>query len=745
MTISSEVRKAGPYAGNDTASAFPFAFKVFSSTDVLVVRTDEAGNETILTEGPDYSVSLGANQDTAPGGSVLLPSPLGYGYSLTVASRLANLQPVDLTNQGGFYPRVINSALDRLTILVQQLAESVSRSLKVAISTPPGVSAELPAPVPYGILGWNGEGTGFINTDPSGASTLAADLASVANGKGGALVGYYDPLKPAPSPAYLKTMSDMLNGDPVSALRFVKTSETTAIRDFTSTYDVTADIQTGIDAFEDIGGGTLRPVAGKYNLSSTLRIKKNRVAVIGEGVNTLFYRLVGMVGDTLLVSAVDPTAETIYDVTVAGIKFDSAAAMLADAHLEVVEAAYCTLEKLSIQNGFIGMHLRGLRASKIDKLHIRSGQLYGGVQAGSRFLLVEDSPRALSTSENVEVLMSNFNFTANGAAAYVEYGWEQREADGFWAVNGHIRGASIANAFFNAAASPQLLGMKCTNVWFDGLTTRCLLIAGAPAGYAGTYEFTGCTMTGGTTHAVDIAAGAVLDTVTFNGGTTGWVDAQKAWNIAAGDNVVINGHTFHTLNASNAAASSAIAIAAGVGAVTVDGGTIHSSPNLDYGLVNNGTAQTTVNGVAFRDLAAAAKPVHLVNPATTRYASAGCTTDQATGYVLGNAQTGEFLNVADDTAVSVNLGEILGGIIAVSMKYNLGASGIVAVETADPAAVAIVAGGASLAVTTGVLSGTTGTDGKLTVAITDAGVLYFENRTGTTRNIIWRVLSRDAL
>lgn len=193
MTISSEVRKAGPYAGNDIASAFPFAFKVFSSADVLVVRTDEAGNETILTEGPDYSVSLGANQDTAPGGSVLLPSPLGYGYSLTVASRLANLQPVDLTNRGGFYPRVINSALDRLTILVQQLAESVSRSLKVAISTPPGVSAELPAPVPYGILGWNGEGTGFINTDPSGASTLAADLASVANNKGGALVGYQLP------------------------------------------------------------------------------------------------------------------------------------------------------------------------------------------------------------------------------------------------------------------------------------------------------------------------------------------------------------------------------------------------------------------------------------------------------------------------------------------------------------------------------------------------------------------------
>ena len=49
MTISSEVRKAGPYDGNDVTTSFPFSFKVFSADDVVVVLTDPAGIETTLT------------------------------------------------------------------------------------------------------------------------------------------------------------------------------------------------------------------------------------------------------------------------------------------------------------------------------------------------------------------------------------------------------------------------------------------------------------------------------------------------------------------------------------------------------------------------------------------------------------------------------------------------------------------------------------------------------------------------
>lgn len=147
MTISSEVRKAGPYDGNDVTTSFPFSFKVFSADDVVVVLTDPAGIETTLTgSGTDYSVTLNADQGTAPGGTVEKVSALATDYLLTITSSVPNLQPLDLTNQGGFYPKVINAALDRLTILAQQNAEQIGRSVKVPISssvTPDSLIAQL--------------------------------------------------------------------------------------------------------------------------------------------------------------------------------------------------------------------------------------------------------------------------------------------------------------------------------------------------------------------------------------------------------------------------------------------------------------------------------------------------------------------------------------------------------------------------------------------------------------------------
>ena len=137
MTISSTIRKAGPFIGNDSASTFPFTFKVFDAAEVEVVRLDVATTiETILSLTTDYTVSLNQDQDSNPGGSItLVAGPLATGFNLVVTSDLANLQPTDLTNQGGFYPEVINDALDRATIQIQQLKEKVDRSAKLTITS----------------------------------------------------------------------------------------------------------------------------------------------------------------------------------------------------------------------------------------------------------------------------------------------------------------------------------------------------------------------------------------------------------------------------------------------------------------------------------------------------------------------------------------------------------------------------------------------------------------------------------
>jgi hypothetical protein len=136
MTISSTTRIAGPFVGNGTASAFPFTFKVFAAGDLDVIRlATSTGVETTLVLTTDYTVALNIDQDSNPGGTVtLVAGPLATGFTLTITSDIANLQPTDLTNQGGFYPEVITDSFDRATIQIQQMAGEVSRSIKAPIS-----------------------------------------------------------------------------------------------------------------------------------------------------------------------------------------------------------------------------------------------------------------------------------------------------------------------------------------------------------------------------------------------------------------------------------------------------------------------------------------------------------------------------------------------------------------------------------------------------------------------------------
>lgn len=129
MTISSTTRQAGPYAGNDVTTVFPFAFKVFAAADLLVVETDADDVQTELVLTTDYSVSLNGDQNVSPGGSITRVGALPAGYELLITSDMDALQPTNLTNAGGFYPKVINDALDRLTILVQQVGYLSRRAL----------------------------------------------------------------------------------------------------------------------------------------------------------------------------------------------------------------------------------------------------------------------------------------------------------------------------------------------------------------------------------------------------------------------------------------------------------------------------------------------------------------------------------------------------------------------------------------------------------------------------------------
>jgi hypothetical protein len=181
MSISTAARKAGPFIGNDAATAFAFAFKVFGSADLLVMQADIAsGVETALTLDSDYTVTLNGDQDNNPGGTVtLLTGALPLGQKLVITTSIAELQAVAVTNQDGFNPDLLNDALDLVTMLVQQLREVAERSLTFPITGAPS-SAMLPGPAERAgkMLMFDGDGNPLLMAIAPGGTVPGAQAAA---------------------------------------------------------------------------------------------------------------------------------------------------------------------------------------------------------------------------------------------------------------------------------------------------------------------------------------------------------------------------------------------------------------------------------------------------------------------------------------------------------------------------------------------------------------------------------------
>ena len=133
MSISSATSKV-TYAGNGANTQFSFSLKVFQQSDVLVVLADASGTETTQTLNTHYTVNLNGDQNSSPGGLVTMLTAPASGATVVIARKVLNTQGITLTDGGLFYPSVIEGALDRVTIQVQQLQEKVDRAVTVKIS-----------------------------------------------------------------------------------------------------------------------------------------------------------------------------------------------------------------------------------------------------------------------------------------------------------------------------------------------------------------------------------------------------------------------------------------------------------------------------------------------------------------------------------------------------------------------------------------------------------------------------------
>lgn len=134
MTISTTSNRAR-YEGNGATTAFTYSFRIDDEDEVSVILVDADGVETTLTAGQYSITGIGSSS----GGTVTYPlsgSPLAAGNQIVIVRTVPLTQETDLTNQGGFYPEVIETSLDRLTMITQQLQARLDRTIRFPITDP---------------------------------------------------------------------------------------------------------------------------------------------------------------------------------------------------------------------------------------------------------------------------------------------------------------------------------------------------------------------------------------------------------------------------------------------------------------------------------------------------------------------------------------------------------------------------------------------------------------------------------
>ncbi|HGU7518472.1 TPA: hypothetical protein ACNFJ2_000503 [Escherichia coli] len=126
MTVSTEVDH-NEYTGNGVTTTFPYTFRIFQKSDLVVQVVDLNENITELILDTDYIVTGAGGYN---GGNVILSKALVNGYQISISRELPVTQDTDLRNQGKFFAEVHEDALDKLTMLIQQVGSMFRMALR---------------------------------------------------------------------------------------------------------------------------------------------------------------------------------------------------------------------------------------------------------------------------------------------------------------------------------------------------------------------------------------------------------------------------------------------------------------------------------------------------------------------------------------------------------------------------------------------------------------------------------------
>lgn len=131
MSLATTVNKV-QYTANGSTTAFSFPYKFNTNGDLTVTETNlSTGVDTIKTLTTDYTVTGAGN---AGGGTVTFVTAPVNGRRITIERLVALTQETDYQPDDDFPAEVHEAALDKLTMIAQQLNAANARTLKAPVA-----------------------------------------------------------------------------------------------------------------------------------------------------------------------------------------------------------------------------------------------------------------------------------------------------------------------------------------------------------------------------------------------------------------------------------------------------------------------------------------------------------------------------------------------------------------------------------------------------------------------------------
>ena len=120
-TVPTETSSSGPYTCDGSQTAYTVGFRFLDNTHLVVTKTQvSTGAVSALALTTDYTVT-GAGAPTGGTVTLVAASRCASGYTLSIKRVATFTQTTAFSSQGAFSPKAIENALDKTTMLAQQL------------------------------------------------------------------------------------------------------------------------------------------------------------------------------------------------------------------------------------------------------------------------------------------------------------------------------------------------------------------------------------------------------------------------------------------------------------------------------------------------------------------------------------------------------------------------------------------------------------------------------------------------